>query len=952
MRRIFSGFYKKITFTLLLVCATALFPMTAYAAAVPQADTPDYKVAFYAFDCYHMQDENGRRSGYGYEMMQGLSKYLQCTFSYIGYDKSASECEEMLRNGEVDIYTAAKKTPEREAEFAFSKHPAITASTCMNVKVGNLKVVTGDYSTYEGLRIGLLRRHTYNNRFLEFVKEKGFDCEIVYYETPTELTNALIDDEVDALVNSYIGTPEDERVVENFGETPYYIMTRKEDQALLDSLDTAMDAMNIETPNWRTDLYNQYYGSEYQNTELTKSKEQFLKQLQNDGTVIKAVMRPSEAPYSWYEDGEARGIAADIFRRTAEELGLDYEIVPAADADDYEQIINAGTVDVWMDMTGTYEDEGKAKYKITEPYLTTTVSVLRNRGASEKIRKLVVVGNSIPMKEIIEAAWPDVELISVDSAQQGVHWLAANEADGVVLLSYTAQRLAREDVQNRFRVDIAPGAVLSVYMGVNAIDDTRFYGIWEKTLQVVSRQVSAEVIQNYLEETSTPTIIAYLFDHPTYLVLLIGAVIFTVFLLLLYIQSVRSKNQQQKIAGELAVALDEAREANESKQNFFSKMSHDIRTPLNVVLGMTQIAQKYKCDTPRLENALDSITTEGNYLLELINSILDVNQLEHGYVELAKEPFYPAVCVRESVGMLHPLADKKGQQMTVTCEGEERIVVGDANRFGQIMINIVSNAIKYTDIGGKIDIRLECLPDDRYRFICADNGIGMTEEFVRHICDEYTRAEDSRVSKVQGTGLGMSVVKGFTELMHGSLSVKSALGKGSTFIVEVPLEAASEEQKEKLLQSMRSKAEDYPAQFNGKKVLLVEDNGLNAEIAIELLQSIGLKVEWADNGQVGVEKFEQSQLYEYFAIFMDMQMPVMDGLEATRIIRNSSREDSCVPIFAMTANTFASDRKDCREAGMNGYIPKPINIKDIATTLSSGINLKEGGKEAPDGSNA
>ena len=726
MRRIFFDFYKKITFTLAVVCAAVLFPMVAYAAAVPQADTPDYKVAFYAFDCYHMQDENGKRSGYGYEMMQGISKYLQCTFSYIGYDKTAAEAEEMLRGGEVDIYTAARKTPERETEFAFSKHPAITAYTCMNVKAGNTAVVGGDYSTYDGLRIGLLRRHTYNDRFLEFVKEKGFACEIIYYETPTELTNALIDDEVDALVNSYIGTAEDERTVENFGETPYYIMTRKEDQALVDALDAAIDAMNIETPNWRTDLYNKYYGSEYQNTELTRAEQQFLKQLQADGTVIRAVMNPTEAPYSWYEDGQARGIAADIFRKTAEELGLDFEIVPVADAQEYEQMINEGTVDIWMDMTGTYEDEGKAKYKLTAPYLTTTVSVLRNRGASEKIRKLVVVGNTIPMKEIAVAAWPDAEIISVDNAKQGVHWLASGEADGVVLLSYTAQRLAREDVQNRFRVDIVPGATISVYMGVNAMDDSRFYGIWEKTLQVVSAQVSAEVIQNYLEESATPTMIAYLFDHPTYLVLLIAAMIFMVFLLLLYAQSVRSKNQHQRIAGELAVALDEAREANESKQNFFSKMSHDIRTPLNVVLGMTQIAQKYKYDTPRLESALDSITTEGNYLLELINSILDVNQLEHGHVELASEPFHPAATVRESVEMLHPLADKKEQHLTVTCDGEDRVVVGDANRFGQIIINIVSNAIKYTDNGGKIDVRLECLPDDRYRFVgaeCAGRGL-------------------------------------------------------------------------------------------------------------------------------------------------------------------------------------------------------------------------------------
>ena len=179
---------KRIMVCLLALILVLTMLCPAFASTVPRRDTPDYKVAFYAFDCYHMQDEDGHRYGYGYEMMQGLSRYLQCTFSYVGYDKTAAESVEMLRNGEVDLYTAAKKTPEREAEFAFSTHPCITATTCMNVKIGNTKVVPGDYSTYQGLRIGLLKRHTYNNRFLEFAKEKAFDCDIFYYDTPTAIS--------------------------------------------------------------------------------------------------------------------------------------------------------------------------------------------------------------------------------------------------------------------------------------------------------------------------------------------------------------------------------------------------------------------------------------------------------------------------------------------------------------------------------------------------------------------------------------------------------------------------------------------------------------------------------------------------------------------------------------------------------------------------------------------
>ena len=926
---------KKIIALLMSMLLVLLLSYPAYAASIPQSDTPDYKVAFYAFDCYHMQDENGKKTGYGYEMMQGVSKYLQCTFSYVGYDKTAQECEEMLRNGDIDIYTAARLTPERQKEFAFSTHPAITSTTCMNVKVGNTKVVAGDYSTYNGLKVGLLQRHTYNNSFIEFTKEKGFSCEIVYYETPTELTNALINDEVDALVNSYIRTPEDEQTIENFGQTPYYIMARKEDQNLIDEIDYAIDCMNVETPNWRTDLYNKYYGSQELNTEFTDAEEKLLEELQRNGAVIKGIMNPEANPYSWYEDGEAKGIIADIFKKTAETLGLDYEIIPVSGREEYLQKVEDCEADVWMDISSYGNEKEISGYKTTNTYMNTTISILRNRGSSGKIRKLAVMSNNIAAKEIISDTWPDAEVTELNNPHECVQKILNGSVDGALIMTYGAQKLARDDVQNRLRVDIVPGASVSLKMGVNAKDDRNFYGIWEKTLSNVSNQLRAEIIQDYVENTTTPTMLEYLFDHPAYLIFVISAICLILFLVLLYWQSVINRNKQKRIANELAIALENAKEANEVKQNFFSKMSHDIRTPLNVVLGMTQIAQKYKHDTPRLENALENIATEGNYLLVLINSILDVNQLEHGHVELNPEAFNVAATVRENAEILKPLVEKKEQHLIVKCDREDCVAVGDANRFSQIMINIVSNAIKYTDIGGKIELELKCLPENHYQFICKDNGMGMSEDFVRHMFEDYSRAEDSRVSKTQGTGLGLSVVKGFTELMNGKIDVQSELGVGTTFTVEFPFEEATQKQREAVLHPVEEEPEIL--QFSGKKVLLVEDNALNAEIAIELLQSIGLSVVWAENGQIGVDKFNQSRVGEYFSIFMDMQMPVMDGIQATRIIRSSTRPDSSIPIFAMTANTFASDRKICKDAGMNGYISKPISVEEIEGTLRENI---------------
>lgn len=927
--------YRCMWFMMILLVVLLAHP--AYAASVPKTETPDYRIGFYAFDNYHMQDADGRRYGYGYEMMQSVANYMQCTFSYIGYDKTSPECEEMLRNGEIDILTATKITPERQKEFVFTKHPAITATTCMDVKAGNTKVIAGDYSTYDGLRVGLLRRHTYNGSFEDFAKEKGFSCEIVYYDTPTELTNALIHDEVDALVNSYIRTPEDERVIENFGQTPYYIMARKEDKALLDQIDHAIDCMNVDEPNWRSDLYNRYYGAQDSNMEYTKEENALLTQMQNDEVVIRGVMNPEGNPYSWYENGQARGIAADIFRETAKRLGLDYEIIPVTDRKQYEEVLSSGEVDVWMDLDSFYEEEGTRKYKITDPYLTTTVSVLKRRGATGRIRKLAVADDHIATNRIIKETWPGAAVMLTDSSAQCVRMVLNDEVDGALLMSYTAQKLARDDVQNRLTVEIVPGASLGLSMGVNAQDAVAFYGLWKKALKETADTAGAEIVQSYIEGAAAPTMLGYLFDHPSYLVLLMVSVFLTAFFVLLYLQSVRSRNQQERISRELADALAKAKEANEAKQDFFSKMSHDIRTPLNVVLGMTQIAQKYKNDGLRLGRALDSITSEGNHLLSLINSILDVNQLEHGHVELQENAFSPVECVYSSVEILRPLAEQKEQSLTVVCDEPGGIVLGDANRLAQIMINIISNAIKYTAEGGKIEVSITHLPQNRYRFCCKDNGIGMSEEFQQHLFEDYTRAEDSRISKIQGTGLGLSVVKGFTDLMQGTLQVESKEGVGTVFTVEISFGQASAAQQQELLE--RSRTEDLNGKkYAGKRVLLVEDNALNAEIAMELLQSIGFVVDWADNGQAGVEQYEASVTGAYYAIFMDMQMPVMDGVEATRTIRKSRRKDHNVPIFAMTANTFTSDRNCCMEAGMNGYIAKPIHVKEIMEALKVGTD--------------
>lgn len=932
-----AGIHTRFPFwlTVVLSCILALtgFPGAALAdTQVPKAETPNYKVAFYASPNYHIQDESGARSGYGYEMMQSINNHMQATFSYVGYDKTPDECVDMLRNGEVDLYTAARLTEERSAEFVFSKHPAITSTTAMNVKVSNTSVVAGDYSTYNGLRVGLLSRHTYNGKVLDFFKQNNITCEIVYYETPTELSNALVNDEVDALVNSYIRTPEDERMVQDFGQTPYYFMALPQNQALIDQIDSAIDSMNIETPNWRVDLYNLYYGQADKNCDFTDAEQQLLNTLQTSGTVVRAVVNPESRPYSWYENGEAKGIAVDLFKETANRLGLSYEFIPISSVGEYQEAVSSGAVDVWADMGGTFDNEVLTKYRLTDPYLSTTLSVVRERGSSGKLETLATPDYNISVKETIAKTWPDVQVSSAQDADGCIGMVSSGQADGALLKTYVAQQTIKSNLTNGMQAEIVPGVTLDMRMGVNVEDNRDFYGVWEKTLYQVAQENSAEVVQSYLEETETPSIGAYFFNHPILLVTMVTLLLLVLFLFLLFVLSNRAKRRQQQVSRQLAAALAEAHDANDAKQNFFSKMSHDIRTPLNAVLGMTQVAKKYQDDPAKLSGTLDSIASEGNYLLALVNSILDVNQLEHGHIELSHEPFSLAECVSEAVDMLRPLAEKNGLVIETKYPSDPCAVVGDEGHYGQIVINIVSNAIKYTEKGGFVRVELESLPGSVYRFTCTDNGIGMDESFVNHITEDYVRAEDSRVSKTQGTGLGMSVVKGFTELMGGTLQVESKVGFGSTFIIDIPFQPASKEQCADLA-ARKAEHEDGMPKFADTTVLLVEDNALNAEIATELFDSLGIDVAWAEDGARAVEMVANAKPREYAAVFMDMQMPVMDGIEATKAIRSAGHANSNVPIIAMTANIFESDRKRCEEAGMDDYVSKPVDVEAIVAVL-------------------
>lgn len=407
---------------------------------------------------------------------------------------------------------------------------------------------------------------------------------------------------------------------------------------------------------------------------------------------------------------------------------------------------------------------------------------------------------------------------------------------------------------------------------------------------------------------------------------------------LLHYDEEQRKREEKQRRDELARVQAEA--SNKAKTEFLFNMSHDIRTPMNAILGYTNIAMNHIGEENRVRDSLKKIKTSGGHLLSLINDILEMSRIEAGKMEIVNKPIDTYAAVEDIVSMCRSLAASKEITFNVKL-GELRnpYVYADELHTNQIVINLISNAIKYTDSGGAVDYSFEQVSDPaegiaRYRVMVKDNGIGMSEEFQKHLFESFSREKSASVSRQEGAGLGLAIVKSLVDMMGGTITVQSKLGEGSAFIVELPFEVMDEQAVEEFNAS-RDNNLFIPenADFEGRKVLLVEDNEMNREIATEILQETGLMVETAEDGAIAVKKVADNGAGYYDFILMDIQMPVMDGYEATAEIRKLPDGDK-VAIIALSANAFKEDIDKSLAAGMNAHVSKPINIKELFETLA------------------
>lgn len=415
---------------------------------------------------------------------------------------------------------------------------------------------------------------------------------------------------------------------------------------------------------------------------------------------------------------------------------------------------------------------------------------------------------------------------------------------------------------------------------------------------------------------------------------------------ILAVQDITAEHKKMVCVNQmLKEASRDARAANDAKSDFLSRMSHDIRTPLNGIIGMTTIAKHHKDEPDKVLDCLNKIDSSGEFLLGLVNEILDISKIESGKMMLDKEETDIDELLEEVHDMIRSSIRDKKQQLIWENRAEHCHVISDKNRLKNIILNILSNAVKYTPEYGKIEFTVSEEKQDAsghavFVFECRDNGIGMTEEFLETIFEPFVRADDKSVQSEQGSGLGLCIVKSMARLMGGDISVKSKPGEGSTFRVHVSLRISDEETFHKE-ESPESFTENI--KFSGSRCLLVDDNELNREIACEIIGMTGMEVETACNGKEAVDMFMDHPEGYYQIIFMDIQMPVMDGHEASRVIRSSGKRDSAsVPIIAMTANAYAEDVRASEDAGMNEHLAKPINVELLYRVMSKYLKGWEG----------
>ena len=896
-------------------------------------------------DTFNYVDENGVRQGYGYELMQALAGYTGWKFEYVKCDWS--NCFDKLENGEIDIMGDISYTDERAQKMLFSEEPMAEEKYILYADLSNLDIGTSDFKFMDGKRVGVLMDTEPEIMLTEWENKNGIHTEHVNVNNDDDVEKKLANHEIDCFVSLEESLWSEQGIssVTTIGKSGIYFAINKERSDIKTELDRAMRQLEQNSPFFKADLYKKYFTLDY-NQSLT-GEEKFW--LEEHGSIRIGFLNNDAAIFSMDEEtGKLNGMLAEYISYAKDCLGNQRLKFGIQEYDDYNEMLQA-LQDREIDMifyVGRNPDLAeKNGYTLTNTAWTySLMAVTDEKYFNENEAYTVAVAKEHEaLKQHIAFSYPQWKLIDCDSLADATDMVLHQKAD--CFLMGTSQALKYNN--NRDFKSIPLTKTMEACFAVRSGEGT-LLSILNKTLKTMPSDMLTSTLAIYDSTVDKVTFCDFVKDNMLAFFATAGFFVLSIIaVILVFLRKARkaeaaaklAANDTQKLNDKLEIALKKAEDASLAKTRFLNNMSHDIRTPMNVILGYAQLMEdelKGK-DMPETSEHLEKLKQSGNLLLSIINNVLDMAKIESGKMEI-NENYGRIGAIRQSLfEIFEDEAKKKNLALHYTINVEHEHILTDTTKVKEIFVNILGNAIKYTPPGGSVMVNLDELPCDEHGYMMvrtriSDTGIGMSEEYLTEIFEAFTREQNTTKSKIAGTGLGMSIVKKYVDLLGGTIEVESELGKGSTFTVTLKHRIADESYyvKTHLEESGISRA-----LLKDRSILLAEDNDLNAEIAAVILERAGLKVERVEDGLQCISRITEMPAGTYDIILMDIQMPKMDGYKATQTIRNlSDQEKACIPIIAMTANAFEEDKRAAIAAGMNGHIAKPIQVDKLLSILA------------------
>lgn len=921
----------------LLLLLPALFPVKAAAETAPAKVV---RVGSFE-DTFNYCNEKGARKGYGYELLETLSGYTGWQFEYVTCDWS--DCFEKLENGEIDIMGGISYTEDRAEEMLFSDEPMGEEKYYLYADLSREDITASDYKTLNGKKIGVLMGAESEVMLTEWEEKYGLKTQHVNIANNEDVKQKLANHEIDCFVSleeSYwaeLGISTITRV----GKSSIYYVLNKDSSDLKEELDNSMRALDEEAPFYTADLCKKYFSLDYKPI-LTGEEKAWLK----EHGAIRMGFLTSESGVSTYDPatGEITGTITDYIQFARDCLGnqeLEFQLVGYDDKEAELNALKSGEIDMIFHFDQSPNLAEEYRLARTNTTWTANMMVVTNKQLfiENQVNRVAVPQNKISLTRYIAFYYPQWEIVDCDTQEDAIKLVKDGQADCFITGISSEAKYSKNYGFYSVPLPNPANSCFAVKSGNRSL-----LSILNKTIKAMPANMLTSSLAMHKSSARKVTLSEFIRDN-FFMVLLVSSIFVAVILLaiLKLLRKARkaeaaarkAANDTQELNAKLQIAAENAESANRAKSTFLFNMSHDIRTPMNAIIGYADLASRHLDDPAKLEKYMENIQVCGQNLLMLLNNVLDLARIENDKTEMEYSVSDVDKDFRNCIAMFQNQADSKGQTLTVTTQLPYPYIYADIPHLTEVCTNLVSNAVKYTGADGTIRCGITQKPGEKEGWCdtvvtVADNGIGMSQEFQKHIFEPFERERTSTVSKVEGSGIGMGIVKKLVELMGGTVEVESKIGVGSTFTVTIPCRIASEDE-------IQAKREINPSDQKclcGTRILLTEDNDLNAEIATELLQEEGCTVDRAKDGVECVDMLEKAANGTYQLILMDVQMPVMNGYDATKKIRRmDDPQKANIPIVAMTANAFSEDKQVALDAGMNDHIAKPINMSVLVPTL-------------------